>query len=232
MGSPGFEPGSTAPKAASIAKLTHDPAPTPIPCRRENVSLRPVGGVPTEDSHINPDIFGRACYNLLYTQRSVSSPPGEPSGADTDEECGPAEQERANQEVRCLARLRTRTLISGTIKRHSKLSCCTDHLRVPFPEGTRRWAGKKAIHSNRRNTLLTPGRAPPWVHPAYAATTSPAANTANPSSHPPSGIAVSSRTRKANVHPASRPTVASTARRRGRRSVRRRPSRTLHRVRM
>lgn len=25
MGSPGFEPGSTAPKAASIAKLTHDP---------------------------------------------------------------------------------------------------------------------------------------------------------------------------------------------------------------
>ena len=45
MGSPGFEPGSTAPKAASMAKLTHDPASTPTPCRRENVSLRPIGSV-------------------------------------------------------------------------------------------------------------------------------------------------------------------------------------------
>ena len=51
MGSPGFEPGSTAPKAASMAKLTHDPASTPTPCRRENVSLRPVGGV---QSHTRP----------------------------------------------------------------------------------------------------------------------------------------------------------------------------------
>lgn len=39
MGSPGFEPGSTAPKAASIAKLTHDPAVQRTRRPRENVSL-------------------------------------------------------------------------------------------------------------------------------------------------------------------------------------------------
>ena len=39
MGSPGFEPGSTAPKAASIAKLTHDPVLHNIRWDRENVSF-------------------------------------------------------------------------------------------------------------------------------------------------------------------------------------------------
>ena len=48
-----------------------------------------------------------------------------------------------------LARLRTQALISGMIKRHSKLSCCTDHLRVPFP---RRYAtaGRKEGHPQQQ----------------------------------------------------------------------------------
>ena len=72
VGSPGFEPGLRAPKARSIAKLTHDPTPTPTPCRRENVSLRPVGGVQSHTRSWAQPQIGREIH--ILTRMSFDGP--------------------------------------------------------------------------------------------------------------------------------------------------------------